>query len=163
MHKYKCTDINLFHTFREFYDVQPRLQPIHWRLLEDGRHRPTTRDIGINQSVESSIYLSSAVIRQLESNPLPSTSRNASGYSQLHFIPSSSSSGSKRRVKREDFSAALSKNITMILEDLLRGYDKTERPSYKQGTYVYTIAGTIQLHRYVFSMSSKFPQFQEFA
>ena len=140
MHKYKCTDINLFHTFREFYDVQPRLQPIHWRLLEDGRHRPTTRDIGINQSVESSIYLSSAVIRQLESNPLPSTSRNASGYSQLHFIPtSSSSSGTKRRVKREDFSAALSKNITMILEDLLRGYDKTERPSYKQGTYIMKI------------------------
>ena len=37
------------------------------------------------------------------------------------------------RVKREDISAALSENITMILEDLLKNYDKTERPSFKQG------------------------------
>ena len=39
----------------------------------------------------------------------------------------------RRRVKREDISAALSKNITMILEDLLKDYDKTERPAFKQG------------------------------
>ena len=130
------TNLNLFYTFREFYDVQPRLQPIHWRLLENGRHRPTTtRDTSINQSVETSIYLSSAVIRQLESNPLPSTLRNASGYSDLQLAPRSRHSGGKRRVKREDFSAALSKNITVILEDLLSGYDKTERPSFKQGRY----------------------------
>ena len=128
------SEFNLFsHFFREFYDVQPRLQPIHWRLLEDGRHRPTTRDTNINQSVETSIYLSSAVIRQLESNPLPSTSKNASsGYPHLQLAPRSSSKS--RRVKREsEESAALSKNITKILEDLLRGYDKTERPSFKQG------------------------------
>ena len=37
------------------------------------------------------------------------------------------------RVKREDISAALSANITMILEDLLKNYDKTERPSFQKG------------------------------
>ena len=73
------------------------------------------------------------MIRQLESNPLPSTSKNASsGYPHLQLAPRSSSKS--RRVKREsEESAALSKNITKILEDLLRGYDKTERPSFKQG------------------------------
>ena len=39
------------------------------------------------------------------------------------------------RVKREDISAALSENITMILEALLKNYDKTERPSFKQGKF----------------------------
>ena len=42
---------------------------------------------------------------------------------------------SQSRVKREDISAALSENITMILEDLLKNYDKTERPSFKQGFF----------------------------
>ena len=41
----------------------------------------------------------------------------------------------RSRVKREDISAALSENITMILEDLLKNYDKTERPSFKQGKF----------------------------
>lgn len=41
----------------------------------------------------------------------------------------------KRRVKRTDASLAeqLSKNVTKILEDLLKDYDKTERPSFKKG------------------------------
>ena len=73
------------------------------------------------------------MIRQLESNPLPSTSKNASSdYPHLQLAPRRG--GKSRRVKREsEESAALSKNITKILEDLLRGYDKTERPSFKQG------------------------------
>ena len=41
----------------------------------------------------------------------------------------------KRRAKREhgSLSKALSDNITMILEDLLKDYDKTERPGYITG------------------------------
>ena len=40
----------------------------------------------------------------------------------------------KRRTKREhSLSDAFSKNITMILEDLLKDYDKTERPAYNKG------------------------------
>jgi len=41
----------------------------------------------------------------------------------------------KRRFKRTDASLAeqLSKNVTKILEDLLKDYDKTERPSFKKG------------------------------
>ena len=42
-----------------------------------------------------------------------------------------SSSTELSRNKREDLSDALSQNITMILEDLLKDYDKTERPTYK--------------------------------
>ena len=40
-----------------------------------------------------------------------------------------------RRFKRTDSSMAeqLSKNVTKILEDLLKDYDKTERPSFKTG------------------------------
>ena len=34
----------------------------------------------------------------------------------------------------ESLSKAVSKNITRILEDLLKDYDKTERPSFKDGT-----------------------------
>ena len=33
----------------------------------------------------------------------------------------------------ESLSKAVSRNITLILEDLLKDYDKTERPSYKEG------------------------------
>jgi hypothetical protein len=41
----------------------------------------------------------------------------------------------QRRVKRTDSNMAeqLSKNVTKILEGLLKDYDKTERPSYKSG------------------------------
>ena len=40
-------------------------------------------------------------------------------------------------VKREEGAqAALSENITMILEDLLNNYDKTERPSFKHGEFL---------------------------
>ena len=43
----------------------------------------------------------------------------------------------KRRTKREptSVSAALSSNITEILESLLKDYDKTERPAYNKGKY----------------------------
>ena len=78
---------------------------------------------------QSSIFLSSAVVRRLESNPLP-TSRNSSDDSYYkHFVPK------EVRVKRSgsDMSAALSRNITKILEALLQGYDKTERPAFKYG------------------------------
>ena len=40
-------------------------------------------------------------------------------------------------MKREEGAqAALSENITMILEDLLNNYDKTERPSFKHGEFL---------------------------
>ena len=40
----------------------------------------------------------------------------------------------QQRGRREDsVSDALSQNITMILEDLLMDYDKTERPAFKTG------------------------------
>ena len=46
-------------------------------------------------------------------------------------------SGLKKRLGRgigeDSLSKAVSKNITMILEDLLKDYDKTERPSYNEG------------------------------
>ncbi len=38
-----------------------------------------------------------------------------------------------RRVKREDVSDAISRNITRILEGLLKNYDKTERPAFRTG------------------------------
>ena len=86
------------------------------------------------------------MIRHLDSRPLP-RNRNASSYYDSSFddvllsedtMQSSSERAGKnrkrsKRVKREDISAALSKNITMILEDLLKDYDKTERPAFKQG------------------------------
>ena len=90
------------------------------------------------------------MIRHLDSTPLP-RNRNASYYdltdevseNKLHPAPAKQqgrgSLGGRRgrqRVKREDISAALSKNITMILEDLLKDYDKTERPAFKQGNSV---------------------------
>ena len=38
-----------------------------------------------------------------------------------------------RGIGEDSLSKAVSKNITMILEDLLKDYDKTERPSYNEG------------------------------
>ena len=38
-----------------------------------------------------------------------------------------------RQIGDDSLSKAVSKNITRILEDLLKDYDKTERPSYKEG------------------------------
>ena len=119
--------------------MQPKLQPNHWRLL-DARSRSASS--GSEESPEASIFLSSAMIRQLESSPLP-RNRNASYYDftnevsendKLHQVEAVGGRGGRQRVKREDISAALSKNITMILEDLLKDYDKTERPAFKQGT-----------------------------
>ena len=68
----------------------------------------------------------------------------------------------------DTLSKAVSANITRILEDLLEDYDKTERPSYKEGQYFYLIcyetfsifvlkfavvskveSYTIAIHRYV--------------
>ena len=40
---------------------------------------------------------------------------------------------SSRQIGDDSLSEAVSKNITRILEDLLKDYDKTERPSYKEG------------------------------
>ena len=40
---------------------------------------------------------------------------------------------SSREVGEESLSKAVSENITRILEDLLKDYDKNERPSYKEG------------------------------
>ena len=44
----------------------------------------------------------------------------------------------RRRQKREDISDALSANVTMILEDLLKDYDKTERPAFNTGNQLIT-------------------------
>jgi hypothetical protein len=38
-----------------------------------------------------------------------------------------------RRVKRGDVSDAVSRNITRILEGLLKNYDKTQRPAFIKG------------------------------
>ncbi|XP_059080486.1 uncharacterized protein LOC131878512 [Tigriopus californicus] len=43
------------------------------------------------------------------------------------------SSFRSRRVRRQEDDDAFSKNITKILEDLLKDYDKTERPSFRSG------------------------------
>ena len=40
---------------------------------------------------------------------------------------------SSRQAGEESLSKAVSKNITRILEDLLKDFDKTERPSFKEG------------------------------
>ena len=125
----------IFLPFR-YVDVQPKLRPNHWRLLDSDAKTS-------NNDGSASLFLSSAMIRHLDSHPLPSKNRNAStSYYESSFdevlltSPDSTKRGKKRRqrrVKREDISAALSKNITMILEDLLKDYDKTERPAFKQG------------------------------
>ena len=49
------------------------------------------------------------------------------------FVDQDSSARASRGVGEESLSKAVSRNITMILEDLLKDYDKTERPSYKEG------------------------------
>ena len=83
------------------------------------------------------------MIRNINSNPLPRY-KNASddrgvavldGNNAVHHHSRQGGPGRRLRVKREDISAALSENITMILEDLLKDYDKTERPAFKQGTF----------------------------
>ena len=48
-------------------------------------------------------------------------------------VPESPRRRSSRQVGEESLSKAVSKNITRILEDLLKDYDKTERPSFKEG------------------------------
>ena len=45
----------------------------------------------------------------------------------------SSRKRSSGQAMEESLSKAVSKNITRILEDLLKDYDKTERPSFKDG------------------------------
>ena len=47
--------------------------------------------------------------------------------------PPSAGMRTSRGLGEESLSKAVSRNITMILEDLLKDYDKTERPSYKEG------------------------------
>ena len=123
-----------FFFFFRYVDVQPKLRPNHWRLLDSDAKTSNSND------GSASLFLSSAMIRHLDSHPLPSKTRNAStSYYESSFdevlLTSPNKEGKKRRqrVKREDISAALSKNITMILEDLLKDYDKTERPAFKQG------------------------------
>jgi len=119
--------------------IQPRLRPVHWRF----------KDLDSPAKYGSSIFLSSAMLRNINSNPLPRY-KNASEKSHhqhmhdefstsMHHqeIASSNMTKDRRqqsRVKRDEGSqAALSANITMILEDLLNNYDKTERPSFQQG------------------------------
>ena len=101
--------------YRKYLDVQPRLQPTHWRLLDS----PVARNA-------SSVFLPSRLTKGLESSPVAKYHNASDPIVGIHL-------SNNRRVKREDISAALSKNITMILEDLLKDYDKTERPSFKQG------------------------------
>ena len=51
-----------------------------------------------------------------------------------HWQRAEPASNRTRRAKREvSLSDAFSKNITMILEDLLKDYDKTERPAFRKG------------------------------
>ena len=134
-----------------YVDVQPKLQPNHWRLL-DSRDSPAQSSSSDGaEGPEASLFLSSAMIRHLDSTPLP-RNRNASYYdltdevseNKLHQAQTKPQRGrrGRQRVKREDISAALSKNITMILEDLLKDYDKTERPAFKQGNSVRPIIST---------------------
>ena len=116
-------------------EIQTRLQPNHWRLLD----APWPN----NNSSSSSLFLSSAMIRHINSHPVPRF-RNASHdddggdtSSITTLAQALHHSKRRRRVKREDISAALSKNITMILEDLLKDYDKTERPAFKKGITIF--------------------------
>ncbi len=83
------------------------------------------------------------MIRHINSHPVPRF-RNASHdddggdtSSITTLAQALHHSKRRRRVKREDISAALSKNITMILEDLLKDYDKTERPAFKKGITIF--------------------------
>ena len=41
--------------------------------------------------------------------------------------------GGRAATTEESLSKAVSANITSILEDLLKDYDKTERPSFNEG------------------------------
>ena len=113
--------------------MQPRLQPIHWRLLETP-DRIAARHI----YNETSLFLSSSMIRKLETRPIPSWSENATANSedQQPLFGDVLLASSNNRVKREDISAALSKNITRILEELLKDYDKTERPEFSKGQLI---------------------------
>ena len=46
--------------------------------------------------------------------------------------------GGRAATTEESLSKAVSANITSILEDLLKDYDKTERPSFNEGERVDT-------------------------
>ena len=71
-----------------------------------------------------------------QKNQLPPSPVTCSMQSSFTVLTSHIPSKQHRRVKRTDGSMAeqLSKNVTKILEDLLKDYDKTERPSFKTGT-----------------------------
>ena len=130
--KVNCCITTYFQFFSNFrhIDVQPRLQPIHWRLLET-----PDRIASRHAYNEVSLFLSSSMIRKLETRPIPSWTENATANSedQEPLFGDVLLASSNNRVKREDISAALSKNITRILEELLKDYDKTERPDFSKG------------------------------
>ena len=81
------------------------------------------------------------MIRKLETRPIPSWSENATANSedQQPLFGDVLLASSNNRVKREDISAALSKNITRILEELLKDYDKTERPEFSKGQLMHSM------------------------
>ena len=58
---------------------------------------------------------------------------HVTSFSLLEKDSDSSGMRSSRQVGEESLSKAVSKNITRILEDLLKDYDNTERPSFKDG------------------------------
>ena len=89
--------IYFFFIFR-YVDIQPRLQPNHWRLLDaptpnnngggrrEGRGGRYGLETGLSRPNSNSLFLSSAMIRHLNSSPLPKN-RNASDHLEdVHHI-----------------------------------------------------------------------------
>ena len=90
------------------------------------------KDVTLNLSPTATLSVQNGGVLSnfafLEVPLAPPTDTTTSGYQSRVVLRE------KRRTKREhSLSEAFSRNITMILEDLLKDYDKTERPSFQKG------------------------------
>ena len=107
-------------------DSQIRLSPDHWQNMD-------RRSTYLTKPNSSHLFISGQMLKQLT----PKTKINDVNRKRL-------------RVKRQnDEGDALSQNITMILEDLLKDYDKTERPAFKTGQiFILKICFQYYLYRF---------------
>jgi hypothetical protein len=90
--------------------------PEHWQVLERARgHNINNNNNNNNNNNASTIVLLSS---------LPPTSSLATPTAPPTRV---------RERREQSEREAISRNITLILEDLLRNYDKTERPAFSRG------------------------------
>ena len=124
---------------------QLRLSPDHWRQLDKSSNSNNDSAEDEEARIRNGATTSSYHSRYLYPTPTSAGDKSSlfiSGEMLRGMRPGANLTRSRRsaeqqqqqRGRREDsVSDALSRNITMILEDLLMDYDKTERPAFKTG------------------------------